>query len=117
MNIVLSSYIVRNADSSVNQEATLAKFAEDLLRFEAERETENATIGVAVHALFDTHLGKRLSTPFVVGEALKALNAQPETYKVLTEKVTEYLRTDPAFSISKGKGGGVGRVADLPVKE
>lgn len=117
MTIVLASYIVRNNNGSINQEATLERFATDLLKYEAERETENTTIGVAIHALFDAHLGKRLASPFVVGEALKSLNAQPDTYKLLTEKVMEYLRTNPDFSISKGKGGGVGRVADLPTKE
>lgn len=117
MNIVLSSYVVRNLDGSINHEETLTRFATDILKYEAEREAEHATIGAAVHALFDAHKGKRLATPFVVSEALKSLDAQPETYKVLTEKVTDYLRTNPDFSISKGKGGGVGRVVDLPAKE
>lgn len=117
MNINIAQYTVRNADGTIDHEGTLAKFAGDLLRFEAEREVEREVIAGAVHALFDKHLGKRLATPFVVGEALKALNAQPENYKVLTEKVQDFLRTDPKFSISKGKGGGVGRVCDLPEKE
>ena len=113
MNISLSSYVVLFSDGSINHEATVAKFAGDLSRFEAERELEASTIGAAVHALFDRHVGKRMPTPFVVAEALKALNAQPENYKVLSDKVTEFLRTSPEFSISRGKSGGVGRVCDL----
>lgn len=113
MNINIAQYTVRNADGSIDHEGTLAKFAGDLLRFEAERELEREVIANAVHALFDKHLGKRLNTPFVVGEALKALNAQPENYKVLTEKVQDFIRTSPDFHTGKGKGGGVARLCDL----
>lgn len=113
MNITLGMYVVRGINGEIDHEATLDKFASDLLKFEAERELEASTIGAAVHALFDRHVGKRMPTPFVVAEALKALNAQPENYKVLSDKVTEFLRTSPEFSISRGKSGGVGRVCDL----
>jgi hypothetical protein len=66
-----------------------------------------------VHATFDTHLGKRLNTPFVLSEALRALNAQPENYKTLTNKVQEFIRTSPEFHTVPGKGGGVARLRDL----
>lgn len=112
MNINIAQYTVRNADGGIDHEATLSKFAGDLLRFEAERELEASTIGAAIHALFDRHLSKRLATPFVVGEALKALNAQPENYKVMMEKVQDYIRTSPEFHTGKGKGGGVARLRD-----
>jgi hypothetical protein len=117
MNINIANYTVRNADGSIDHEASLAKFAGDLLRYEAERELEREVIAGAVHALFDKHLGKRLTTPYVVSEALKSLNAQPENYKALTEKVQDFLRTSPEFNIGKGKGGGCARSCDLPEKE
>jgi hypothetical protein len=111
MNI--SYFIIRSVDGSIDHEATLGKFAGDLLQFEAEREIECSTIGAVVHATFDTHLGKRLPTPFVLNEALRALNAQPENYKVLTEKVQQFIRTSPEFHTLPGKGGGVARLRDL----
>lgn len=114
MNI--ASYVVFGSNGSVDHEATLAKFAGDLASWEAQREADNAAIGVAVHSLFDRHLGKRLPMPFLTGEVLKALNAQPENYKSLTEKLTDYVRTSPEFDTAKGKGGGCGRVCDLPSK-
>lgn len=116
MNINIASYVVFGSNGSVDHEATLAKFSGDLSRYEAEREVESTTIGAAVHALFDKHIGKRIPMPFVQGEVLKALNAQPENYKVLTEKVTDYVRTSPEFDTAKGKGGGCGRLSDLPAK-
>ena len=114
--ISLGGYAVLGADGSIDHDATVAKFAGDLIRFEADREVEQSVIADAVNALFDTHLGKRLNTPYVVGEVLKSLNVQPENFSTLTDKVTDFLRTCPAFSVAKGKGGGCGRVADLPVK-
>lgn len=118
MNIVIGSYAVRGSNGSIDHESTLAKFAGDLLKWEAAQETENATIGAAVHALFDQFKGARLNMPYVTGEVLRKLNAQPENYKVLTEKVQGFIRsqaegdTSP-FVIGKGKGGGVARRADL----
>lgn len=112
MNINISNYIVRSANGSIDHEASLAKFAGDLLKWEADREVEREVIAGAVHALFDRHLGKRLTTPYVVSEALKSLNAQPENYKTLTEKVAEFLRTSPEFDTTKGKGGGCARSRD-----
>lgn len=113
MQISLSSYVVLFADGSINHEATVAKFAGDLSRFEAERELEANTIGTVIHALFDKHLGKKIPTPFVVSEALKALNAQPENYKVLSDKVAEFIKVSPEFVTTRGKGGGVARIADM----
>lgn len=116
-SININSYVVRASDNSIDHDATLAKFAGDLLRFEAEREMEQGVIAEAVHALFDRWLGKRLTTPFVTGEALKVLNAQPENYKVLTQKVQEFLRTSPEFHSGKGKGGGIARLRDLTAEQ
>ena len=109
----LAEYVVRNSNGSIDHEATLTRFAGDLSRFEAQREMENETIGKVIHALFDQHKGSKLPTPFVVAEVLKVLEATPETYKILTEKVGEYIRTNPEFVTAKGRGGGVGRVRDL----
>lgn len=112
MQINLSNYIVRNGNG-IDHEATISKFEADLIRFEAEKELEAATIGEAVHAYFDKHLGKRLNTTMVIGEVLTALNVQPENYSVLHDKVQEFLRTSPEFNSARGKGGGVARVCDL----
>jgi hypothetical protein len=112
----VSSFIVCAADGSIDHEASIGAFAGALLKYEAERELENSTIGAVVHATFDAHLGKRLTTPYVVGEALKSLNAQPENYKTLTNKVQEFIRTSPEFHTGKGKGGGVARICDLPTE-
>jgi hypothetical protein len=131
MNIVIGSYAVRSVDGSIDHEATLGKFAGDLLQFEAEQEQQSAEIGAAVHALFDQFKGARLNMPYLTGEVLRRLSATPENYKALTEKVQGFVRSqsqgetaddgtverpNSVFIIGKGKGGGVARRADLPKK-
>lgn len=129
MNISLNNYVVRT-NGSINTQATLEKFQADLVKFEQEKEAQLASIGKAIHALFDQYRGARLNTPFVTGEVLRRLDVQPESYKSLSDKVQEYLhlhsqgkvedgvaeRPNSLFVISKGKGGGVGRRADLKDK-
>jgi hypothetical protein len=131
MNINFASYVVRFIDGSIDHDATVDKFSGDLLRFEAERETEMAVISQAVHALFDQFKGVRMNTPYVTGEVLRRLNVQPENYKTLHDKVVDFIRSssqgktlddgsvecpNSVFVIGKGKGGGIARRADLPTK-
>lgn len=131
MNINLSSYVVRTADGSVDLESTLFKFEEDLQRFIAEKDVENAAIAAQIHAIFDTYKGARLNMPYLTGEALRRMNASPANWKVLSDKITSFVqdnaqgktgedgsveRPNSTFIISRGKGGGVARRADLPVK-
>lgn len=124
-NININNYVVRSVHGGIDHEATLAKFAGDLLAFEVEQEAEQSTIGTAVHALFDQFKGARLNLPFLTGEVLRRLNATPDNYRSLTEKVQGFVRSrsqeetgeTSVFVIGKGKGGGVARRADLPAKK
>ena len=131
MNIMLSIALVRGVDGSIDQDACLAGCKTAITKYVAERETEEATIALAVNDLFDEHKGARLNMPYVQNEALRRLNVQPENFKTLSERVAQYVRDhaqgekaedgsferpDSLFLINKGKGGGVARRADLPVK-
>lgn len=117
MNIVLSSYVVLSVEGVIDHEATLEKFAENILKFEAEKDAENATISVAIHALFDQFRGARLNMPYLIGEVTRRLDAKPDNYKSLSDKVQAFIRAnaegdDAMFMISRGKGGGVARLSD-----
>lgn len=114
--ITLNTYVVRASNGSIDHEATIAKFEGDLNTFAAAREKEDSLIAEALHGIFDSHKGKRIPMPFLTSEVLRVLNVQPENFKSLSEKVQEYVRACDDFSIGKGKGGGVGRACDLPVK-
>lgn len=116
MKINVADYVVRGSDGSISHEETIAKFAKDLANYTAQRELEADTIGVVVHGLFNQYLGRRLSTDYVVSEALKSLQATPDNFKTLTMRIKEYIKSSPDFDTLKGPGNGVGRICDLPAK-
>jgi hypothetical protein len=65
-------------------------------------------------------MGKTLAMPIVSNYALIRLNAQPENYSALNERVLQYIRDNKVgdaslFVVSKGKGGGCSRRSDVPV--
>ncbi len=123
--INLATFIVLAiGTSNIDHEATLSKFAGELHKFEAERMTENATLGLAVKAVFDQYKGVNLNMPAITSMALTRMNVQPENFKILTDKVQDYIRENAGtrasgalFSIAKGKGGGVRRWSDCPLTE
>ena len=120
--------LVLGSDGKTDKDATLASCGDAIDKYTAERETEEATIAEAVGALFDTHKGAALNMPFVCNEACRQLNVQPVNFKTLTERVAQYVRDhsqgekvgdsferpSSEYVISKGKGGGVRRRADIP---
>lgn len=121
--INLATFAVRDEAGELDLSATVAKFEGALLQYQAERETELATIGAAVNAVFDAHKGASINMPAVTSLALQKLNVQPETYKALSERVQAFVRDNASeergggiFRIAKGKGGGVSRWADVPEK-
>lgn len=121
--INLATFAVRDESGDLDLSATVQKFEGALLEYQAERETELATIGAAVHAVFDAHKGTNINMPAVTSLALQKLNVQPETYKALSERVQAFVRDNAGeresgaiFGIAKGKGGGCCRWCDMPVK-
>ncbi len=114
MNIDLASFIVRGFNGSVDTEGTLIKFAETLSAWEEARSAEDMTIGAALHALFDANPLKRLGSSFIMSQVLPALGATPETWGETEDKVTNYLKASPEFDSRVGRGGGGGRLRDLP---
>ena len=113
--------LVRFEDGSIKVDGTLDAAHSQLLNHIAARETETATIAAAVDELFTDKLGARLNMPYVVSQCQQKLNAQPENFKALGERVAQYVRDNAGpresgklFNIGKGKGGGVTRHSDQP---
>ena len=105
----------------IDQDASRKAFDTALATRIAEREVETSQIASAVEALFDTYRGKPIAMPALASMAAQKLNAQPENFKVLSERTLDYVRSNSKgdsslFVIGKGKGGGCYRRADLPVK-
>jgi hypothetical protein len=119
--IDLATYVVRDEDGSVDVDATVTKFEEALVTYVTENEAGDRLVADAVNAVFDAHKGSRINMPALTALALQHLNVQPENHKALTTRVQQYIRanvgelgTGKALNSTKGKGGGVCRVSDLP---
>jgi hypothetical protein len=119
--------------------ANEAAFRTSYLAFVAEREIQDDNIGNAVHAVFDQYKSATINMSARTGFVLHRLNVQPENFKALETRVMEYVRSNAdrheksdketgvitqdaeaprtrTFVIAKGKGGGVRRWIDHPVK-
>lgn len=120
-------------DGLVDIDASIATFRTAALKRQAELETEGAEIAQACSELFDQYRGKAIPMPTVGSMVAQKLNAQPENFKVLSDRVLDYVRAnsqttgseedgdlvqhpDSLFVIGKGKGGGCSRRADVVAK-
>lgn len=100
------------SNGKVNRAASVANFAAELDRFEEQRNMETSILYDAVHSVLDRFPGSKLPMAFIVSEVLKALNAQPENYRSLTNKVEKFIRSSPEFVMVRGKNGGICRLID-----
>jgi hypothetical protein len=114
--------LVRDESGALDVEASVAGARADILNYQANRETETATIALAVAEVFAKFPAARLNMPVVRSMTLHALNAQPENFQALGDRVLDYVRENAGekrtdgklFKISKGKGGGVRLWSDVP---
>jgi len=132
-NIVLSSFVVRSASGSVNEEETVEKFRQTLALFVAERETEESRIFEEVDRVLEANVGVRTNLDFVTGEVARALNANAMNYTAFKKKVADQIRENACgekdgkpidretdkelaeprrYFMGKGRDGGVARWAD-----
>lgn len=121
MNVSLTITLARDASGAVDVDASVEAFKTAVHQHIAARETETATIALAVDDLFSSKPGARLNMPYVQSSVATALNAQPENFKALGERIAVYIRENAGdrdsgklFHIGKGKVGGVTRWSDQP---
>lgn len=114
----LNSYVVRGSNGSIDSTATVAKFQTELAAFETGTAEEQSNIAGAVSAVFDENpKGSRITMPTLCSLAVAKLNAEVTNYQALSDKVHAFVKANTdTYSVAKGKGGGVGRIADLPAK-
>ena len=120
-----------STDGHIDQEASAEAFRGALVKRVAELETEQTQIAEHLTAIFDTYLGKPIPMPTLGSMVAQRFNAQPENFKVLSDRALEYVRANSQstgseekgnlveypnseFVIGKGKGGGCYRRADKP---
>lgn len=112
----IRDYLVKRENGSVDSEASIAKFREELANYVVKVEATNGKIAEAVKAVFDTHKGVRMNLPALTSFSLTQLGATPANHAELTEAVQAYVRANAKeggiFEIQKGHGGGCCRVCD-----
>lgn len=113
----LSSVCVRNDDGTINVQATLFEVEDQLLEL-ASKETESlGAISEAVHSVFDQHVGQTLPMPHICSAACGLMGIGPSEFVETQKAVGLWVRTNNEFKVSKGKGGGVVRLRDVPEKK
>ncbi len=114
-------------DGHIDIDASAEAFRSAAIKRQAELETEQTEIAQAVSDLFDLHR-KAIPMPVLGSLVAQRLNAQPENFKVLSDRALDYVRAnaqgevkdgvaerpDSTFVIGKGKNGGCYRRADKP---
>ena len=99
----------------VNLEATLVKVAEAVSAYNETQSNDLDTVGAAVHALFDKHVGAFIQVPAVATIAVGSLNLTSlDAIAAMGDRVKDYLKANSgpggAFEVRKGRG--VSRIAD-----
>ena len=110
----LADVAVRAEDGSINVEATLAGVAEQLLALVEAESTLSGSIAEALATVFDTHRGKTLPMPAVCSLAAGLMGVSPSEFNETVAAIGRHIRSNAAFKVAKGKGGGVSRLADAP---
>jgi len=113
----MDKFTVRDSSGSVDVGASVAAYNRALTDWVSVNETPVESIERAVEAVFDSRPATpRLPTPFLTSLVVQEMNADPSQYKALSARVGTYIKGQCAentgrLDISKGKGGGVARLA------
>lgn len=112
----MDKFTKRDMDGSVDVAASANAYASALTKWVAENEIASDTIETAVETVFDRFNGQRLPMPALLSLSVGELGATPEQHKPLTMRVHAYVSGQSnegkgRLDISKGKGGGVLRLA------
>jgi len=113
----LNEMVVRLSDGTIGFEDTMAALEKQVIALIKKEANGLEWISEAVGDLFDTHLGKTLPMPFVTNTVVQGLGVSPGEFQEALKSVGLYVRSCGQFQVSKGKGGGVTRIRDIPEKK
>lgn len=119
----LSVTLVRTADGSVDEDASLEACRTAVREYVERTDTLNRELSVAVHAVFDANVGVRMNMPFIVSEAMRLITYNPNDYARVNAAVGDFIRANAGaeresgalFHIGKGKGARTFRWSDEPL--
>lgn len=117
----MDKYMVRGSDGSVDLKASVAAYHNALAKWVSENEISADTVRNAVDAVFNERgEGTRLTLPILVSYAMGKIDHSPAQYTAIESRIRAFLKGNARFESTKGKGGGVARLAldgqPLPAK-
>lgn len=113
----MDKFTVRDSSGSVDVNASVVAYSQALTDWVSANETPIEHIERAVEAVFDSRPSNvRLPTPFLVSLVVQEMKVDPDQFKPVSVRVAAYIKGQCAentgrLDISKGKGGGVARLA------
>lgn len=112
----MDKFTKRGMDGSVDVVASAQAYASALTKWAAENEIAGEKIENAVEAVFDQFPGQTLPMPALLNLSVAKIGGTPEQHKTLTNRVHAYVsgqcnKNTGRLEVSKGKGGGVLRLA------
>jgi len=125
MATTINIEVTRNEDGSINVSDTLYNAENSLLALQTQESLQGESIGRHVHAVFDQHLGKKLTIPSLQASVLNLMMQDDsvdasvimDNYKEWQDAVRLFVRNSNEFDVAKGKGGGAYRLRDVPPKK
>lgn len=110
----MDKFTKRGTDGSVDIAASANAYAVALNEWCAENEVPADQIEAAVNTVLDRQAGKNIAMPALLSLASVEMNATAETFKVLSDRIHAYVTGQTKAGllfVTKGKGGGVSRIA------
>jgi hypothetical protein len=111
--------LVRSAAGDIDVQASLAEANRILAQKAMEEQEEFGMIAQAVERVWEQRpTAKVMSIDALTSFALSEINAEPDQYVELVERIKSYIRANTSlFHIAKGKGGGVVLISRLNQSE
>jgi len=125
MATTINIEVSRNGDGTINVNETLYKAESQLHALQTQESLQEDAISRHVHAVFDQHIGKKLTIPGLQASVLHLMMAENsgeastimDNYKEWQDAVRVFVRNSNEFDVAKGKGGGAYRLRDVPPKK
>ena len=105
----ISNFIVLNEFGKPNIEATLLEFQKALDHYVIHNKDRNANIKKFVDLCLETEKGKRVPFSYLASATASFLNVAAVDYNEFQKELQSFIDSNPDYSISKGRHGGVGR--------
>jgi hypothetical protein len=116
--MLVSELLVNDSNGLIDIQATLNSFRPLLVAARAEQEKRANSVATAIGAVFDQWKGTRIKIKDLVVYVIGKMNAPPDAMKQVDTDVRAFIaaNSDIYNLIPKGKGCGVARICDIPVK-